>query len=401
MKELIILAIIIFTCLIGCDDVKVGYLRTYNAKYVPDSLIVKNQLDPENKDDARREQFPAGVRQETRRDEFIHVSRVCGKLHIGHVGRQFIDLIDCAIRPRHGVGTGERRVAQILEQFPVDIRQHADAHGVFHVNARADAARNVYMRQNAHVHVKTGKHNIDGGENRGLRTDERVDIHFRDGNFAARLRFGRSGQNIAAHAVLVVRDTLTGADKLTLGGDDGRAVKFCNDIDDAGAADADGLLALRADDAERRLHCILVNLHGFDRTVCCTHAAGDIAALKRRACRAGAGHHEIAVAEDQLTFVPRSMKSENSSLSQIRLVNAPAVISPPTYEPMFGASKISASGLAGKPRSLAVMPRHWKNGGIYGSMRTGFASTPRSRWFTVVFEALRPRNTPQTGMPPP
>lgn len=57
MKELIILAIIIFTCLIGCDDVKVGYLRTYNAKYVPDSLVVKNQLDPGNKDDARREQF--------------------------------------------------------------------------------------------------------------------------------------------------------------------------------------------------------------------------------------------------------------------------------------------------------------------------------------------------------
>ena len=156
------------------------------------------------------------------------------------------------------------------------------------------------MRQNAHVHVKTGKHNIDGGENRGLRTDERIDIHFRDGNFAARLRFGRSGQNIAAHAVLVVRDALTGADKLTLGGDDGRAVKFCNDINDAGAADADGLLALRPDDAECRLHRILVDLHGFDRTVCCTHAAGDIAALKRRACRAGAGHHEIAVAEDQL-----------------------------------------------------------------------------------------------------
>ena len=29
-------------------------------------------------------------------------------------------------------------------------------------------------------------------------------------------------------------------------------------------------------------------------------------------------------------FVPRSMNSENSSLSQIRLVSAPAVISPPT-----------------------------------------------------------------------
>ena len=32
-------------------------------------------------------------------------------------------------------------------------------------------------------------------------------------------------------------------------------------------------------------------------------------------------------------------------------------------------------------------------------MRTGFASTPRSRWFIVVFDAMRTRNTRETEMP--
>ena len=32
-------------------------------------------------------------------------------------------------------------------------------------------------------------------------------------------------------------------------------------------------------------------------------------------------------------------------------------------------------------------------------MRTGFASTPRSRWFIVVFEAMHTRNTRETGTP--
>ena len=98
-------------------------------------------------------------------------------------------------------------------------------------------------------------------------------------------------------------------------------------------------------------------------------------------------------------LVPRSMNSENSSLFQIRLANVPAVISPPTYEPMLGAMRISASGFATKPRSLATMPRHWKKVGIYGSMRTGLASTPRSRWFIVVLDATLARKIRSAVMP--
>ena len=60
------------------------------------------------------------------------------------------------------------------------------------------------------------------------------------------------------------------------------------------------LLPLGADDAERGLHGVLVDDDGFHGTVGGAHAAGDIAALKGRTCGAGAGHHEIAVAEDQL-----------------------------------------------------------------------------------------------------
>ena len=40
---------------VGCQDITVGYLMTRNAKYTPDSLIVKAVLDPVT--DARRIQF--------------------------------------------------------------------------------------------------------------------------------------------------------------------------------------------------------------------------------------------------------------------------------------------------------------------------------------------------------
>ena len=91
------------------------------------------------------------------------------------------------------------------------------------------------------------------------------------------------------------------------------------------------------------------------------------------------------------------MKRENSSLFQIMLASVPAVMSPPTYEPMFGASSTRALGLAGRPSSPALRFRHEKNVGIYGSMRTGFASTPSSRWFIVVFDAMHMRKIRLAG----
>ena len=41
----------------GCDDVKVGYLFTQNAKYTPDSVVFKANLDEANPDDAHRKKF--------------------------------------------------------------------------------------------------------------------------------------------------------------------------------------------------------------------------------------------------------------------------------------------------------------------------------------------------------
>ena len=52
---------------------------------------------------------------------------------------------------------------------------------------------------------------------------------------------------------------------------------------------------------------------------------------------------------------------------------------------------MGAMGCAGRPRSPAFRPSQWKNAGIYGSMRTGSASTPTKRWFIVVLEATHMR----------
>ena len=57
----------------------------------------------------------------------------------------------------------------------------------------------------------------------------------------------------------------------------------------------------------------------------------------------------------------------------------------------MGASTTLASGLATKRISPAFRPSQWKNVGMYGSMRTGSASTPSSRWFMVVLEATQHR----------
>ncbi len=57
MKGIIIIMMVIMACAVGCNDVKIGYLMTQNAKYAPDSMVLKVQLDPRDKDDARREQF--------------------------------------------------------------------------------------------------------------------------------------------------------------------------------------------------------------------------------------------------------------------------------------------------------------------------------------------------------
>ena len=209
-------------------------------------------------------------------------------------------LFVCAFRAHHCVGAGKRGVAEVGKQTPVDIGQHADAHGVFHVDARADAAGNVDMLENRHVHIQRREHDVDGGEDRALGADERVDVDLGDRNFASGFALVGSCENVPAHAVLVVGDSVALADEFALRGDDGGAVELGNYIDDARTADADRLLPGVSDNGELRLHRIAVNFDCLDCTVGCAHAAGDIAALKCRTGGACARHHEVAVAEDQL-----------------------------------------------------------------------------------------------------
>lgn len=44
--RLMMVVLLSVTVQMGCQDVTVGYLRTENAKYVPDTMLVKSVLDP-------------------------------------------------------------------------------------------------------------------------------------------------------------------------------------------------------------------------------------------------------------------------------------------------------------------------------------------------------------------
>ena len=110
--------------------------------------------------------------------------------------------------------------------------------------------------------------------------------------------FLAEGDHIASHAVFIVAHAAAFAGELALAVDDARAEQLGDDVDDAGAADADRRFA--ADDGVARLHRLGVDRAGIDRAVGGAHAAGDVAALERRARRAGAAHQEFVVAEHQL-----------------------------------------------------------------------------------------------------
>lgn len=46
MKKIMILLLLAGAAISGCENVIVGYLTTDNARYLPDSLVVKAVLDP-------------------------------------------------------------------------------------------------------------------------------------------------------------------------------------------------------------------------------------------------------------------------------------------------------------------------------------------------------------------
>jgi len=141
---------------------------------------------------------------------------------------------------------------------------------------------------------------VDGGENGALGPDEALDIHLGNGDLPAGVALVAEGQHVAAHAVLIPEDAAILPHKVSLGGDGGGAVQLGDHVDDAAAADTHRLLALLAHDGQRRLQRLPVDGHGLYRAVGGPHTAGNVAALKGGACGAGAGHHEVPVAEHDL-----------------------------------------------------------------------------------------------------
>src|SRR5699024_11087763 len=103
----------------------------------------------------------------------------------------------------HGVGAAEGGVADVMELTQVHIREHADVHRVFHIDAAADAAGHIDAVNHIHRHIHAFEQGINGGENSAFGPDKVVDIYFIDGDFPTGFTFLSRSQHIAAHAVAV------------------------------------------------------------------------------------------------------------------------------------------------------------------------------------------------------
>ena len=185
-----------------------------------------------------------------------------------------------------------------MEFLQRHIREHTDVHRVAHVDAGADAAGNIHIVDELHRHIHALQQGIDGGENGALGTDEIVDVHLVDGDFPLGLTVLGLRKDVSSHAVVVPADPVPFPDKQALGIDDAAAEKLGDNIDDAAAADAHGLLPGVPHDGEGGLHGGFVDGAGLNGAVGGAHTAGDVAALKGRTGGAGAAHQKVPVAED-------------------------------------------------------------------------------------------------------
>lgn len=58
MKRIVILVVSAFFIFIwGCEEQEIGYLDTTHAEYIPDSVVFKAVLDPDNRQDAQKIKF--------------------------------------------------------------------------------------------------------------------------------------------------------------------------------------------------------------------------------------------------------------------------------------------------------------------------------------------------------
>ena len=187
-----------------------------------------------------------------------------------------------------------------MEFLKVHIREHTDVHGIFHINAGADAACHIHCVDHVHGHIHGVEQGFDGGENGALGPDEVVDVHLVQRHLTACFGLALIGNHKSAHAVVVPADAAALPDEQALGVDNSAPEKLGNQIDDTGAADAHALLTLVANDGELGFHGFFIDGHGFHSAVGGPHTAGDVAAFKGGTCGTGTGHEEIPVAEYQL-----------------------------------------------------------------------------------------------------
>ena len=247
--------------------------------------------------------------------KLIHIARIRAQFHIGHIARNFMHFLLSV--PGHGnaVRSGQRRIPDIMELFKINVREHADRHRVLHIDSASDAARHIDVLYHGHIKVQRTQHRADRRENRSLGTNKIVDINFINRHVFMPCGLFLERQHIAADPVLVPADSLSVADKFSLGADDIAAVQLRNHIDDTGAAQSHRFLSLFTHDLEIRLHRLRVDGTCLDRSIRSPHTAADIAAFKRGSRRTRAAHHKVGVSEYNL-----SVGSQVNKQIEFRLV---------------------------------------------------------------------------------
>ena len=84
-----------------------------------------------------------GVGEEAGGYEGIHVAGMGGQLHVGHIPCDLLGLGIGLVGQSHGVGSCQGGVADVVEQLKGYIGEHADADGILHIDATADATGNI------------------------------------------------------------------------------------------------------------------------------------------------------------------------------------------------------------------------------------------------------------------
>ena len=99
--------------------------------------------------------------QETRRNKFIHITRIRTQLHIGHIVRKLIYLLFCLSGQHHIIGSGQGGIADIVEFLNLNIREHTNGNGIFHIDAAPDPACHIDIFNHGYIKIQRTDHCTD------------------------------------------------------------------------------------------------------------------------------------------------------------------------------------------------------------------------------------------------